>query len=65
MTDAATEGQYTWIDNVVGTPQNIKWAAGEPNSNGGNEGCVNLWTDAGLNDDICYKLVKGLCELKV
>lgn len=49
--DEATEGTFVWYDQSPVTYTN--WASGEPNNNGGNEDCVQIYPNGGWNDLPC------------
>lgn len=40
----------------------VNWRAGEPNSFGGNEDCVEMWDDGGWNDENCLSRRFFICE---
>ncbi|CAK8691370.1 unnamed protein product [Clavelina lepadiformis] len=76
--DLEREGEYTWIDGVLGD-RNLDWNDGEPNNAElyeerigvadsriflGDEDCGNLYQGK-LSDEHCAFTFPGLCEKKV
>lgn len=60
MTDSETEGTFTYPG---GEPLGYSnWAPGEPNNNGGNEDCVEIFTNGKWNDKSCGEKRLVICE---
>ncbi|ELK36684.1 Pulmonary surfactant-associated protein D [Myotis davidii] len=60
MTDAQTEGSFTYPGGKPLVYSN--WAPGEPNNNGGNEDCVEIFTNGKWNDKSCGEKRLVICE---
>lgn len=58
-TDAATECAFSWSN---GEPWHAKWDASQPNSLNGNEDCVALTKNGGMNDYPCASQFGYICE---
>lgn len=58
-TDAAKECDYTWSN---GEPWHAKWDSAQPDNAGGNEDCVALTKNGGMNDFACGIAAGYVCE---
>ena len=64
--DIEEEGNFTWVDEVAGTPENIFWFSNtdvsEPNG-GTRENCVEIYTTEPFfnNDQSCSDLLQAIC----
>ncbi len=54
LTDETLEGTFVWLDDEPLGYSN--WASGEPNDNGGDEDCVQIFPDGSWNDLPCSGL---------
>ncbi|XP_058262267.1 CD209 antigen-like protein A [Hemibagrus wyckioides] len=58
-----SESDWKWVDSSA--LSKTYWAKGEPNNNGGNEQCVEIWTYTdlnGWNDVNCNNKKNWICE---
>ena len=65
VTDHHQEGNWTWIDDRVGTSSDLMWAINQPDNYDNREHCGELWPDYNsykLNDEPCSNTNIGLCE---
>uniref|UniRef100_G1NV76 C-type lectin domain-containing protein n=1 Tax=Myotis lucifugus TaxID=59463 RepID=G1NV76_MYOLU len=60
MTDSQTEGKFIYPGGESLVYSN--WASGEPNSYGGNEDCVEMYTNGKWNDRPCEVKRLVICE---
>lgn len=60
ITDSKTEGEFTYPSGEPLVYSN--WAPGEPNNNGGNEDCVEIFTNGKWNDKSCGESRLVICE---
>ncbi|XP_014321847.1 pulmonary surfactant-associated protein D-like isoform X1 [Myotis lucifugus] len=60
MTDSQTEGRFTYPGGEPLVYSN--WAPGEPNNNGDNEDCVEIFTNGKWNDKSCGEKRLVICE---
>uniref|UniRef100_G1QE10 C-type lectin domain-containing protein n=1 Tax=Myotis lucifugus TaxID=59463 RepID=G1QE10_MYOLU len=60
MTDSQTEGRFTYPGGEPLVYSN--WNPGEPNNSGGNEHCVEMYTNGKWNDRPCGEKRLVICE---
>lgn len=60
ITDSKTEGEFTYPSGAPLVYSN--WAPGEPNNNGGNEDCVEIFSNGKWNDKSCGESRLVICE---
>ena len=69
--DIATEGNWIWVNGERASSSELIWMRGEPNNEGGNEDCGLVYgyrasSQVGrVNDAICNRSYRGLCEKKL
>lgn len=72
--DAQLEGTWRWANNGVPFWRGLAdgstvfsrynhWASGQPDDNGSNEDCGEIWTDGLWNDEVCSNTNDFICEV--
>ena len=62
LTDSSKEGDFRWCDAAYSRlTYHSRWTQGEPNNNGGNEHCGDLYF-GGINDSNCHVKQKVVCQ---
>ena len=69
LTDLQEQGVWRFVtDNRTFNPNEgytlMSWGEGEPNNGGNNQHCVQIWYNHKLDDDMCWKTKRGLCEIQ-
>lgn len=63
--DPKDTSRWLWVDGTRATYTN--WGTGEPNNEGGNEGCGVIWPASHnwkWNDGVCSSSLPYICETK-